>query len=202
MKNPFRKKQDESPPIPSTVFQSHQFEKSSEIISRNANYVLVTNGVLLSIFLVSQGKNLLNGISQTSGLHVATSLGFSFNVTATPFSIGSLYFPILFTLFFGFTLISMISCFGCFNVSLYSRMGKRRSIQELVTREKEALPYDGTSLIALFVAFIALLNFNLAALVGESSPYFATVVYSFTVVSFVALTVAVIFFKLFREFDE
>lgn len=202
MKMRFWEKKPKEIPIPSTVFQNQLFDESHKIISRNANYLLVTNGVLLSIFLVSQGKNLLSTVSQIPDLKVTTSLGYSFNVTASPTPAGSLYFTLLYVIFFGSTLISMISCFGCFNLGLYPRMDRRRSVQELVTREKEALRYYRVSIISLFFGFIALLNFNLAAVIGVSNPLYTTIIFAFTAVSFVGFILAIIFVKLFSEFED
>lgn len=193
----FWKEEREENEIPSDPDDDTKYEKSYEIISRNANFILVINGILLSFILTSQEKVLSNPSLRIPNLSVNTSMGSSYYVTSSPPPPISPFFFVLYTIIFGSIFVSMISSVGCFDTGLYARMGRSRSFQELRERESTALGHYRFSIISLFVAFIGLFNFNLATIVGES--YW---VYLFTFLSIITLLIAVGLFGTFSQFED
>jgi len=193
----FWKKEPEEKPTPSTSYEEERFNESYSIVSRNANFILVTNGVLLSIILAIEGSDIYNSILQISSLFkviLADSSITIFNSSTAAFTI---YLFFLYSVILGAIFISIISCIGCFNSGLYPRMGRRRSKQELMKREKIAIRWYRISIIALFYCLLGLLNYLLAIIIGGQSY-----AYIISIFLFVALTIAIIFLGVFSRFED
>lgn len=193
----FWKKERKEIPIQSTESEENRFNESYNIISRNANFILVTNGVILSFFLASQENNIISSVLHFSDLLLVTFSDASLEMTYSSSTGISLFFFLLFSIILGSIFISMISCIACFDSGLYPRMGRRRSFQELVKREKVAIRHYRRSTIFLFFCFLGILNFMFAMIIGESRP-----VYIITTVLFVSFSVAILVLGLFSRFED
>ncbi len=153
-------------PIITTEIQEQQFNESCKILSQNANYILVLNGVLLSFFLITAGRGFSNATLQLANLSISTSAGSVMNVTSSQ-THTILYFQILYLFTAGSFFASMIWCVGCFTTGFFPRVGQiRKKYHDLKNLEKRAMWYYSLSVFFVFLGIIGLMFYSFSPVTG------------------------------------
>jgi hypothetical protein len=166
--DPQKQESPESTRIPIEDVHRTEYEKSFEDVSKNANYVLVINGLLLSFFIAAQGLIFSNTMPGLSNLSITTSTGLLVNVTPLGNPVSGYFRTLDITIITTFCL-SILACVGCFLPGLFPRMVRNKKyLDDLKAAEKRAIDSYILSLVFLFFSIVGLLSFYISSVEGEN----------------------------------
>lgn len=163
-----------------------KFESSHNKISNISNYVLVTNGILLTAYITGLDK--LNFSHTQSTLSLALTPFGPYIAAIFPSANIIPFSEYLLHLSFVFTLMLSIACsIGVFNTGIYFAFGKNpNDCREFTNREKKGISWYRWSTIFLGTAMISLYSLFLSPFLGVGSAF---IVWFVSLISFVILIV-------------